>query len=99
MSSSKAQPVQTPHDQPTKYRKVSQQASAPNNCDLYPRAMRDLVNETTEGAVLAKREPTVTRRAQTYHRQSMDEQQRMAASDPETLRCFYPNAARRSAPK
>ncbi|KAJ2340530.1 hypothetical protein GGF43_006390 [Coemansia sp. RSA 2618] len=114
MEPSKPQPIPSPNHHPSKYRKVTTDphdsqdntqrllSESPNytsNCDLYPKAMRDIINESTSGAVVGRRDPEITREAEQNHRHSVHEQQKLAATDPDKVLCFYPGAARHSAPK
>ncbi|KAJ2646855.1 NADH dehydrogenase Fe-S protein subunit 8 ndufs8 [Coemansia sp. RSA 1250] len=81
-------------EHPRKYRKLhSASPNIPNSCDLYPRAMRDMANETAEGAVTTVRDPQVTRNARALHRHSVAEQNYLATTDPDKLLCFYPTGA------
>ncbi|KAJ2496127.1 hypothetical protein GGH96_006044 [Coemansia sp. RSA 1972] len=105
----RAQPILSNDRHTAKYRKVESQkdttqkllSESPNyksGCDLYPKAMRDVINETRNGAVDEKRDPCVTRQAEQTHLHALQEQQMLAATDPDKLFCFYPGASRH-APK
>ncbi|KAJ1801598.1 hypothetical protein LPJ59_000163 [Coemansia sp. RSA 2399] len=65
-------------------------------CELYPKALRDTVNENPDGAVLATRDPEVTRKAEMLHREKLRRDMAASAMDPEMELAFYPAAARRS---
>ncbi|KAJ2893312.1 hypothetical protein GGI21_003590 [Coemansia aciculifera] len=72
-------------------------AQSPNyteDCELYPKAMRDTINEFPEGAVLAERDPGVTAEAARGHRASVERQRQRSAAHPEEELCFYPAASR-----
>ncbi|KAJ2538601.1 hypothetical protein EV175_006445, partial [Coemansia sp. RSA 1933] len=59
-------------------------------CELYPKALRDTVNENPDGAILATRDPEVTRKAEVLHREKI----RRDMMHPAELE-FYPAASRR----
>ncbi|KAJ2828452.1 hypothetical protein FBU31_002915 [Coemansia sp. 'formosensis'] len=75
-------------------------AQSPNyvkGCELYPKAMRETINEFPEGAVLTERDPGVTAEAERCHRASVERQRQRSATNPEEVLCFYPGASRTTA--
>ncbi|KAJ1648031.1 hypothetical protein LPJ64_000648 [Coemansia asiatica] len=71
-------------------------AQSPNymtNCELYPRVMRDTVNQHTN-EVFAKRDPRVTRQAEKYHQEELRRQKQFSEMHPKEALSLYPAAAR-----
>ncbi|KAJ2073961.1 ndufs8, ubiquinone oxidoreductase 23 kd subunit [Coemansia sp. S155-1] len=70
-------------------------AQSPNyteGCELYPKAMRETINEFPEGAVLTDRDPGVTAEAERCHRASVERQRQRSVTNPEQELSFYPGA-------
>ncbi|KAJ1841158.1 hypothetical protein H4R99_005215 [Coemansia sp. RSA 1722] len=63
------------------------------DCELYPRVMRDTVNQHTD-EVFAKRDPRVTRQAEKYHQEELRRQKQFSEAHPKEALSFYPAAAR-----
>ncbi|KAJ2773739.1 hypothetical protein IWQ57_001155 [Coemansia nantahalensis] len=68
---------------------LTQSPSYTDGCDLYPRAMRDIINGCADSVVL-HRDPAVTRSAERRYRRSV---QHDSPSPEEALLC-HPAAAR-----
>ncbi|KAJ2364946.1 hypothetical protein IW150_006347 [Coemansia sp. RSA 2607] len=71
-------------------------AQSPNymtNCELYPRVMRDTINQHTDEAV-GRRDPKVTREAEQCYQDELERQRQFSKAHPEEVLSFYPAAAR-----
>ncbi|KAJ1986469.1 hypothetical protein GGI25_006314 [Coemansia spiralis] len=65
-------------------------------CELYPKALRDTINENPDGAILAKRDPKVTQQAEKLHRERIRRETENSMMFPEQEIYFYPSVARRN---
>ncbi|KAJ2508672.1 ndufs8, ubiquinone oxidoreductase 23 kd subunit [Coemansia sp. RSA 1939] len=80
-------------------RLLAQSTRYTEHCELYPKVLRDIVNENPQDAssVLAERDPEVTRRAEELHRENQRRDLESSVLNPEQHLQFYPAAARRNA--
>ncbi|KAJ1720958.1 hypothetical protein LPJ53_004457 [Coemansia erecta] len=74
-------------------RLLAQSPSYMTNCELYPRVMRDTINQHTEEAV-STRDPRVTREAEQCYQDELERQRQFSKAHPEEALSFYPAAAR-----
>ncbi|KAJ2731067.1 NADH dehydrogenase Fe-S protein subunit 8 ndufs8 [Coemansia sp. BCRC 34962] len=51
-------------------------------CELYPKAMRETINEFPEGAVLTERDPGITAEAERCHRANVERQRQRSILNP-----------------
>ncbi|KAJ2162807.1 hypothetical protein GGF46_000371 [Coemansia sp. RSA 552] len=100
MASSNLASFERPAKKPNKSERPAKKAGSSespvfaDDWDLYPKAMRDAANETTDGAVHCVRDPQVTRDAEQSHRTSLEIERQIAKHHPDELLCFYPCAHR-----
>ncbi|KAJ1997058.1 hypothetical protein GGI04_005544 [Coemansia thaxteri] len=79
-------------------RLLAQAPGYTSGCELYPKALRDTINEFPEGAVLVKRDPSVTAAAEKCHQASIEKQRQRFVENPEAELSCYPGACRSADP-
>ncbi|KAJ2793015.1 hypothetical protein H4R20_006674, partial [Coemansia guatemalensis] len=62
------------------------------NCDLYPKALRDAINECSDGAVQIRRDPAIVEEAERCYQLNTRIQHQHAVDNPELVLSLYPAA-------
>ncbi|KAJ2721619.1 hypothetical protein GGI07_003856 [Coemansia sp. Benny D115] len=74
-------------------RLLEESPSYTRNCELYPRALRDTINQHSEEIVVT-RDPKVTAKAERGYREKVRKEKRFMAENPKEALSVYPGMSR-----
>ncbi|KAJ1887378.1 hypothetical protein LPJ66_009150 [Kickxella alabastrina] len=75
-------------------RLLARSSNYTQDCELYPRAMRDTINQHTEEVVVGQRDPSVIRKAERTHDEELQHEMQRLQANPKEALSVYPAAAR-----